>query len=145
MGNSFSLKKSKSSKIEIKSPENFQPSKIVFNFSFITGDKKYGVKSKGFNQNVQKKFMDKVVYLSSIDFDVVLGLPREKGLESINEDKVHFRVNSEFKSSGRHQDCLNDFWVFRLNRLGRVIGKIFDKTFYILCIDTTFDAYDHGS
>ncbi|MEJ6356101.1 hypothetical protein WJM93_01865 [Lactiplantibacillus plantarum] len=145
MNSSFSLDKGENSKIEIKIPKRFQPSKMVFNFSFITGDKKYGVKNRGFNQRVQKKFMDKLVFLSSIDFDVVLGLPKEEGLEAINAENVHFRVNSDFKLSGRHQDCLNDFWFFRLNQLGRVIGKIFDKTFYILCIDTTFDAYEHGS
>jgi len=146
MGNGFSLEKGLTKpKIEIKTPKSFKPCKIVFNFSFVTDDKKYGFRSKGFDQKVQKKFMERMVFLSSVDFDVLLGLPRESGLETISEDKVHFRVDTEFKSSGRHQDCLNDFWVFRLNKLGRVIGKIFDKTFYILCIDTTFDAYDHGA
>lgn len=146
MSKGFSLT-SKNSKpqIRVKTPENFQPSRMAFNFSFVSEDKKYGFNGKGIDQKVRKKFVEKVLFLSSSEFDVILGLPKASGLESIAENQVHFRVKADFKSSGRHQDCLDGFWVFRLNKLGRVIGKIFDKTFYILCIDTAFDAYDHGS
>lgn len=135
----------KKPKIEVKTPQYFQPSRLTFNFSFLTDDKKYNFDGKGFNKPVQKKLIDKIVNLSGEDYDIIMSFPKEIGFEKLDDNIVKFRLNSEFKDSGRHQDCLDGFWIFRLSKLGRVIGKIFDKTFYILCIDTTFDTYKHSS
>jgi len=129
--------------IDIKKAIEFEPSRLTFNFSFITRDRKYNFSSKGCNKNVKNNILDKIVRLSSESFVSILGWPREQGIERMPESDVGISINPEFISSKRHASCLEDLWVFRLSKHGRIIGKIQDKTFYVLAIDTTFDAYKH--
>ena len=46
-------------------------------------------------------------------------------------------VNLYYKKAGE------EYWVFRLSKLGRVICKRIETTFYIIAIDTKFDLYEH--
>jgi hypothetical protein len=119
--------------------------RFTFNFSFITSDKKYSLSGRSkTDAKVHKKLLEKIEALSKEDKAVIMGLTKEQGIEAIPVDEVKFRLNREFISSQRSKDGGDLYWVFRLNTLGRVIGKIYDNIFYVLAIDTTFDAYDHG-
>ena len=80
------------------------------------------------------------------DIVEVMNLRRDQGLERISEEQTRVSINPEFKSTKRYEECDGDvFWVFRLGKQGRVLGKINGNIFYILSIDATFDQYDHGS
>ncbi|KRM03820.1 hypothetical protein [Lentilactobacillus farraginis] len=141
----FSFKKEQASHTtKIRIPSHFTPSKLTFNFSFLTHDKKYNFNNLGFNKNVKSVFLNALLRLSSDDLVAVYGYPKETGLEKIAESEIHFSLSTEFIESNRDKDCLDGFWVFRMNKKGRVIGKIQDKTFYIMCIDTSFSTYEHG-
>lgn len=72
-------------------------------------------------------------------------LNKREGLEKIPESNVKLSIHPDFKSSKRYDECDDDFWVFRLGNLGRVIGKINENIFYIMSIDASFDQYNHGS
>jgi hypothetical protein len=141
MTKKISIKK-KQPKIII--PRHFTQTKLTFNFSFLTHDKKYNFSNKGFNKNVKSVFLNTLLRLSSDDLVAIFSYPRETGLERMDESEMHFSLNAEFSRSDRDKDCLDGMWIFRMNNKGRVIGKIQNTTFYIMCIDTSFDVYDHG-
>lgn len=63
--------------------------------------------------------------------------------ERIPEHEIKLVVDPEFIQSKRYQECLREFWVFRLAKSGRVIGKLQTTTFYVLGVDTSFDLYQH--
>ncbi len=139
------LKKSAETRSRIRVPRHFAPTRLTFNFSFLTADKKYNFNNSGSNKNVKSTFLNTILRLSSDDLVAVLGYPRETGLEKIRESSMHFSLNREFVKSDRSKDCLDGLWVFRINNKGRVIGKIQNTTFYIMGIDTSFDVYRHGN
>lgn len=58
-------------------------------------------------------------------------LPKETGLERLHESYVDLRVHGDFINSGRNELCGDKYWIFRLNKLGRVIGKIDNEVFFI--------------
>lgn len=119
-------------------------SRLAFNFSFFTKDKDYNLNSKLITHKVKNKLLEKILSLSEEDKVIILNRSKEQGLELLPEDEVNLRVNPEFKSSGRFANCEEDYWIFRLNKLGRVVGKINKNIFYILAIDVKFDLYNHG-
>ncbi|KRK86266.1 hypothetical protein FD17_GL002089 [Lentilactobacillus sunkii DSM 19904] len=94
---------------------------------------------------MKSTFLNTLLRLSSDDLVAIYNYPKETGLEKMDESKMRFSLNTEFSNSDRDKDCLDGLWVFRMNTKGRVIGKIQNTTFYIMCVDTSFDAYDHGS
>lgn len=120
-------------------------SRLAFNFSFLTNSSQYNLEknSKNVDKAIKLKLLEKIAFLSQEDKTLILGYSKEQGLESIPENQVRLRVNQEFKASGRYAECDNDYWVFRLSKKGRVIGKISDNIFYILAIDPKFDLYKH--
>ena len=61
------------------------------------------------------------------------------------ESQVQLSIHPDFKKSKRYNECEDDYWVFQLGKLGRVIGKKNDNIFYVMSIDASFDQYDHGS
>lgn len=124
---------------------NFSPTKLAFNFSFITSDRKYNFQGKHFTKVVKLSLLQNLIKLSEHDLVTILSWDKQTGLESLPTAAVGFKVNADFVASGRFESCLAGYWVFRLNQLGRVIGKIYRTTFYILCLDLTFDTYNHGS
>lgn len=145
MTKNFSIRKKQNARVpKIKVAKHFAPSKLTFNFSFLTHDKKYNFNNHGFNKNVKSTFLNTLLRLSSDDLIAIFNYPKETGLERIDESEMHFSSNAEFVNSDRDKDCLDGLWVFRMNKKGRVIGKIQNTTFYIMCIDTSFDVYDHG-
>lgn len=87
--------------------------------------------------------LNKLEYLSKFDRTTVYNLPRETGLETIPAKEVNFRLNSDFIKTKRDQEASKDFWIFRLSKQGRVLGKINDDIFYILAIDSKFKIYKH--
>lgn len=122
-------------------------SRFAFNFSFLTQDSKYNLdkSSKTIGKGVRLKLLDRINQLSQNDKVVILNLDRREGLEKLLESNVKLRIHPDFKSSKRYDECDDDFWVFRLAKLGRVIGKINENIFYIMSIDASFDQYNHGS
>lgn len=122
-------------------------SRFAFNFSFLTKDSKYNLDNRGntINSKVRLKFLERICQLSQEDIVKVLGYNKKQGLEKITEAEVRLRIHSDFKSSDRYKECEDDYWVFRLGSLGRVLGKKNSNIFYVMSIDATFDQYDHGS
>lgn len=121
--------------------------RLAFNFSFLTNDSKYNLdkRSKNVNKSVKLKLIERLEALSTEDKVVILVRAKAQGLELLPENKVLVNLNQEFKSSGRLEECDEGYWVFRLSKKGRVIGKINNNIFYIVAIDPKFDLYDHGS
>lgn len=128
---------------KIKINENFSPSRIRFNLSFMTNDKKYNLQNKSLSPKEKSKILEKMEFLSKSDYVHILNLPKTTGLEKINESEVKLRKNSDFTSSGRNKLCDEYFWIFRISYKGRVIGKAHDLDFYIMSVDVSFDAYKH--
>lgn len=137
------LKEPNKPKVNVPSKGTFKPTKLMFNFSFITSQRKYNLDSKGITSKVKAKLVERLFFLSTEDFDALLGFSKEKGLECLDDNIVHYRINQDFIKTGRINYCLDGTWVFRLSNMGRVLGKISNKVFYVLCIDTSFDAYKH--
>lgn len=121
--------------------------RFAFNFSFITKNSKYNLdsNSKTINKKVRLKLLDRITQLSQDDRVVILNRDKREGLEKIPENKVRLSIHPDFKKSKRYDECDDDFWVFRLSDLGRVIGKVNENIFYIMSIDASFDQYNHGS
>ena len=120
--------------------------RFVFNFSFLTQDKKYNLdaRSKTINHKVRVKMLERIWQLSQNDIVEVMAYPREQGFEKIPAADVRLSVHPELKNSHRDEECDTDYWVFRLSKLGRVISKRNDNILYIMSIDASFDQYDHG-
>lgn len=119
-------------------------SRLAFNFSFLTKQKDYNLRSKKLGKSVKAKLLEQISSLSEDDKVIILNRPKDQGLELLPEEMVKLRINSEFKSSGRYDECDDNYWVFRLSKKGRVIGKMNDNIFYILAIDPKFDLYQHS-
>lgn len=115
--------------------------KFTFNFSFITTRKEYNIRNC--EPKVKKKLLEKLESLSSDDIVAIMALPREQGMEIMSENEVNISPNSDFISSGRAKKAHDGYYIFRLNTLGRVIGKVIENVFYIIAIDTKFDLYKH--
>lgn len=127
-------------KIKSNKLEDFKPEYVQFNFSFITKHEKYNLEN---NDSIHTLLLEKIYYLSSMDWVQVLALRKEQGIETLSSHALKkFTIPPEFKDR-RDDYCTDKFFVFRLRNQGRVIGKMIDKTFYILAIDTTFDLYKH--
>lgn len=118
--------------------------RFMFNFSFLTTDKKYSLAGlSNRDQKIHKRLLSKLEFLSKQDVVIIHTLPKEQGLEWLPESAVSFRVNTEFITSKRDAAIGKGFWIFRLADQGRVIGKIDYNVFYILAIDTSFSTYKH--
>lgn len=120
-------------------------SRLAFNFSFLTGMTQYSLKksNKNVNNKIRLKLLEKITALSEEDKIIILNRSKEQGLELMPEEEVRLRVNQEFKDTGRYDECDDNYWIFRLSKKGRVIGKISDNIFYILAVDPKFDLYKH--
>lgn len=120
--------------------------KLVFNFSFLTPDKKYNLdpNSPKINNKIRLKLLERIYQLSQSDFVEVLNWNKKIGLEQIPEKEMKkFHFHPEFIKSKRADRCDDQCWIFRLGNKGRVIGKMNDNLFYIIKIDADFDGYKH--
>lgn len=123
--------------------KRYQHQRLTFNFSFITPDKKYNLKNQ--EKKTKLKLIQILESLSQEDKVALLARGKNNGLEKIPENEIRsLRLHPEFKNE-RIADCEDDFWIFRLSKGGRVIGKINRNVFYILAVDTKFKLYNHGS
>ena len=113
--------------------------------TFLTNATQYNLKknNKNVNNKIRLKLLEKIATLSEEDKVLILNRPKDQGLELLPEEQVKLRINQEFKDSGRYEECDDNYWVFRLSKKGRVIGKISDNIFYILAVDPKFDLYKH--
>lgn len=120
---------------------------FAFNLSFLTRDAKYNLdaRSKTVNQRVRLKLLSRLHQLSQDEIVTVLGYDKRQGLEKLPEAAVSLSTHPAFSASRRYQECEDDYWVFRLGNVGRVIGKKNQNLFYLLGIDARFDRYAHGS
>ncbi|MEE8850367.1 hypothetical protein [Lacticaseibacillus paracasei] len=118
--------------------------RLTFNFSFLTADKKYSIAGLSHEDSkIHKKILERIEALSRRDKTLIFIDGKESGLETLPQEEVHFRLNSEYIDSKRDAQAGTKYWVFRLNKQGRVIGKIIGNIFYVLAVDTSFDAYRH--
>lgn len=117
--------------------------RLAFNFSFLTPDRNYNLQGKQIEKNIKAKLLDKIYYLSQKDIvDLFSHDDKYNGLEKLPESEVSLRFHPLFKKT-RYDDCETGFWVFQLNKKGRVIGKKNRNLFYIMSIDTKFKQYQH--
>lgn len=118
--------------------------RLAFNFSFLTKDSKHNLSgnSKYVTKDVKLKLLQKIEFLSKADITAVLNYSKKTGLEKLPENEVKISIHPEF--GDRYQSCGSDYWVFRLGKLGRVIGKKNNNIFYVLSIDTLFKQYKHN-
>lgn len=125
--------------------KKFQPNRFAFNFSFLTPDRKYNLnrRSKTVTKRVRLKLIDRIYQLSQNDIVTILNYDRKQGLERIPESAVKLSIHPGFISSHRYDNCEDDYWVFRLGNVGRVIGKKNNNIFYLMSIDASFDQYHH--
>jgi len=123
----------------VRSPDR----RLVFNFSFLTHDRKYGLESRQFSKDIKSTFLTNLSRLSQAPFEQILLLDKRHGLERLPQEQVNFSMNQDFVKSGRFEACLTGLWIFRLNTKGRVIGMVLNETFYILAFDLSFSTYRH--
>lgn len=116
--------------------ENF-----TFNFSFITNDKNYDIAHR--ESKVKVKLVERLVALSDVDKNAIMARPKEQGIEILSERDVNVTPHTDFINSDRASKAQNGYYIFRLSKLGRVIGKVIENIFYIMEIDTKFDRYNH--
>lgn len=117
--------------------------KIAYNFSYLSKDKDYILDKSDKKEKI--KLLERMLYFSNMDKIEATGLDKRKGFELIEESECKAHIDSEFKKSGRDDECENKLYIFRLGRDARVIGKFNDNILYILFIDKHLKAYDHGS
>lgn len=141
----FNDDETKANNLIIKIKRGYKPTRLTFNFSFLTKDKQYNLSGKNVDKAIKAKLIDKIIFLSSEDKVAVLNYEKYQGLEKLDESEVTLRKHSEFVTSNRDNFCGEGYWIFRLSDKGRVIGKMIDTTFYILSIDTRFKQYSHGN
>lgn len=128
---------------KIKLRDNYKPKKLAFNFSFLTRNKKYNFQT--IDKATKAKILDKMAYLSSEDFVIVASTwPKEKGIEKLNESEISISMHPDFFDGKREKFCDDYFWVFRLSKKGRVVGKLLNNIFIVVGIETTFDSYKHS-
>lgn len=132
-------KQNKNSKIDLETREMIYD-RLSFNFSFITKKRQYGLDN--LEPKVYKKFVNIMQGLSGQNIVSVLNLQKENGFEFIDSLK-HEIVHTDFVSTGRFDKCVKGYCVFRLAKLGRVIGKLHNNMFYVIAVDTQFELYDH--
>ncbi|MCZ9311620.1 hypothetical protein PAF15_06660 [Weissella koreensis] len=122
--------------------DNVKYEKIIFNFSFLTNDKKFNI--EGLEPNIHRMLLNKMVNLSIDDFINIKALPKKQGLEVIPSNS--FKINpmtTNFSNTHRNEFYKDKYWVFRLSNQARVIGVMNRTIFYIFAIDTKFKMYKH--
>ncbi|ERL65268.1 hypothetical protein L248_2943 [Schleiferilactobacillus shenzhenensis LY-73] len=117
---------------------------LAFNFSFITHEQKYSLDAlMKRDRKFSQKLLKKVEALSTDRKVQVMNRNREQGFELMPFTEVRFRVDPKFHSMGFDEHLETGYWVFRLNKLGRVICGMINTVVYILAVDTDFETYKH--
>ena len=129
-------------RIQIK---RYEDQRFSFNFSFMTPNDEQNLTKRGkhINKEIRSRVLNKIWFLSQEDINTVMSYPKETGLEALDINDVHVALSPEFEKSGRKLDVDNCFWIFRLNKFGRVICMKQKHIFYIISIDTEFKTYKH--
>lgn len=88
---------------------------------------------------VKQSVIEKVIYLSQMQWVDIKALARENGFEKIEKDSFNKLPNIPKKFEAENQIV-----VFRLpSGQGRLIGYIEEDTFFVVWIDTKFNMYNH--
>ncbi len=72
-------------------------SRLAFNFSFLTQEKDYSLKSRKISKDVKLKLLERISSLSEEDKVLIMNRPKEQGLEPLPEEVVNLHINSDFK------------------------------------------------
>ena len=119
----------------------YNPTHLKFNFSFIVLD-------DNFTEEYQIKFLERIRELSKYTYLEVLSWPKEKGIE-IEKLSLNKEIPPNFFSGESHRN-FNDgkYAIFRLYPnnnpiVGRIIGRLINKVFYIFYIDIGGKLYKH--
>ena len=129
----------RNTKIKKECTHCFNPTHIIFNFSFITY-------KDGFEGEHQKKFVERIFEISKEPYLVVASWGKEIGFEDVAVN-ISKKIDPRFfESENRVFD--GKYTIFRLytnnNPLNsRIIRKIINKIFYVFFIDINGDLYDH--
>lgn len=123
----------------------YKDQRFSFNFSFMTPRDEFNLSKRGkhINKTIRVELINKIWRLSQDDINTVLSYPKKIGLESLPIDTIQIALNSEFEKSGRREDVDEFYWVFRLNKKGRVICMKQKHIIYIISIDKQFKQYQH--
>lgn len=129
----------KNPKIKKECTHCFNPTHIIFNFSFITY-------MDGFEGIHRENFIKRIIEISKEPYLVVANWPKEIGFEYV-EVNISKQIDPKFyESENRVFD--GKYTIFRLypnnNPLkSRIIGKMINKIFYVFFIDINGDLYKH--
>ena len=85
---SFDDSEVKENELLIKIKKGYKPTRLSFNFSFLTDERKYNLSSKSVDKVVKSKIIDKIAFLSSEDKVMVLNYEKHMGHEKIDEEQV---------------------------------------------------------
>ncbi len=117
----------------------YEPTHIKFNFSFITYE-------ENFTEEYQLQFLKRIRELSSVTYLELSSWRKNIGIE-IEKIKIDKDISSGFFSGHRNIDD-GKYAIFRLYTndnpvLGRVIGRLINKVFYVFYIDIGGKLYNH--
>lgn len=88
---------------------------------------------------VKQSVIEKIIYLSQMQWVDIKALARENGFEKI--EKSSFKKLPNIPKKFEAEDHIV---VFRLpSKKGRLIGYLEEDTFFVVWIDTKFDMYNH--
>lgn len=121
----------------------FAPTHLKFNFSFITYD-------ENFDDEYQIQFLKRIRELSSVPYLEMMNWNRKIGIE-VERVSINKQISPAFFDGNSHRNFdSGKFAIFRLYPndnpiLGRVIGCLINKIFYVFFIDIGGKLYNHGS
>ena len=121
----------------------FAPTHLKFNFSFITYD-------ENFDDEYQIQFLKRIRELSSVPYLEMMNWNRKIGIE-VERVSINKQISPSFFDGNSHRNFdSGKFAIFRLYPndnpiLGRVIGCLINKIFYVFFIDIGGKLYNHGS
>lgn len=127
---------------------------ISFNWSFITTNNSYNLKSSEFTTEHSHLLVKRLFELSEKDVvSITANYSKKIGLEKLPKSKLsnkeklkNLEIHKSFNDSVRKELAGEDFWVFRLcpnnnPYESRIVGKMIDDVFYVMFIDYRHELY----
>lgn len=129
----------KNPKIRKECTHCFNPTHLIFNFSFCNYQ-------DGFEGAHKEQFVKRIFELSKEPYLVVANWPKERGFETVAVDISKHIDPKYYESENRTFD--GKYTIIRLytnnNPLpSRIIGKLSNKIFYVFFIDIKGNLYSH--
>lgn len=145
--NKYKIKET--NKYELKDTEDnvFCPRFLRYNLSFVHED------FFSLPEDIHKCFNETLKFISTQPWLVLKNQPKEVSNETIDIKQMrtpkmyspYVRLcGSNFTDNGRKLGNKRDIFRLRGTKLGRIIGIIFDFTYYVFYVDSEGECYNHG-